>query len=325
MPLSEIYKPIKKELGQFEDSFIKQIAEQNGFAHSLAGLLLKSRGKRLRPALVLFSAKINNKEITPPVLSLAVAMELIHTASLIHDDVVDGANLRRKIPTINSKGDNQLAVLMGDYLYSRASIILSDINSQGILQNLAQTTTAMCQSELSQFNRRSDFNLKEEEYLKIVTNKTASLIASSCRNAALLSGASSAQIEALSNYGLNFGIAFQIVDDCLDFTGQEKALGKTLGLDLKRGSLTLPLIYLLNYPKQNGARSILKNIFSSLPSENQLNKVKKLVLESGAVTKAYQKAGTYIDRARESLKIFNSSPAKESLIKLSELCLNRDN
>lgn len=317
MLLSEIYQPIKSELEQFEGSFIKQIASQNGFAHILKGSLLRVRGKRLRPALVIFSAKIINKKINPSTLSLAVAMELIHTASLIHDDVVDGANLRRKVPTINARGDNYLAVLMGDYLYSIASIILSDINNQKILHNLSQTTTAMCQSEIRQLKGRGDFELREDEYLKIIKDKTASLISSGCRNAALLAGASLSQIKALSDYGLNFGMAFQIVDDCLDFSGKEKALGKTLGLDLERGSLTLPLIYLINSPRGSKAKMLLKN--------RDLNRVKDLVQEAEVLSKTYQKARQYIDKANLAIKIFTDSPIKASLIELGELCLKRSN
>lgn len=311
MHLSKIYQPIQKELEQFEDSFIKQITRQNGFTPALINRLLSSQGKRLRPALVLFSAKINNKKITPPLLSLAVAMELIHTASLIHDDVVDGANLRRKTSTINANGDNQLAVLMGDYLYSQASAILSYINNQKILVNLSKTTTGMCRSEISQFNRRGDFSLKEGEYLKIIKDKTASLIASCCYNAAVLAGASAERIQALTDYGLNFGLGFQIIDDCLDFTGKEKRLGKTLGLDLKRGSLTLPLIY------------FLRNRRPVPDMTSDLNKLRNLILKSDALTQTYQKAKTYIQKAQSALKIFKNSAVKNSLVELSEFVLTR--
>ena len=323
MPLTEIYQPIKKELAQFEVNFQKQILSYNGSTGHLINRLLRSRGKRLRPALVLFSAKISRQKITPSILSLAMAMELIHTASLIHDDVIDGANVRRKFPTINARGDNQLAVLMGDYLYSQASAILSKINNQKILFNLAQTTKTMCQSEILQFSRRGDLNLKEGEYLKIIKDKTASLIASCCSAAAILAQASPQKIKALSDYGLNFGMAFQIVDDCLDFSGTQKALGKTLGLDLKRGSLTLPLIYLLNSVRQPDILRILKNNFCGRKEVKDLGKIKQLVMKNKVLPQAYQKAKTYIDRAQKSLKIFGKSPLKTSLIKLSELCLNR--
>ncbi len=325
MQLSQIYKPIQEELGQFEDNFRRQVASHNGFALPLTDYILRSSGKRLRPALVLFCAKINNKKVTPSVLSLAVAMELIHTASLIHDDVIDGANIRRNAPTINAGGENQLAVLMGDYLYSNASAILSELKTQKILSDLSRVTKFMCQSELWQFSRRYDLNLKEEEYLKIIENKTASLIASSCRNAAVLSALSKKETSALTSYGLNFGMAFQMVDDCLDFIGQEKILGKTLGLDLKRGSLTLPLIYLLQSSSKEEAGILLKDTFKMKKNMKNLSRIKKLILESRAVADTYKKAQEYIKKARRALDIFSPSAAKASLIELSELCLRRNN
>jgi len=321
MQLSEMYKPIKADLDRVEDVLRACLATEGTLVYQVSRSLLGASGKRLRPALVLLSSKIGDKG-EDNVIYLAAAIELIHTASLIHDDVIDKADLRRKEATVNSKWGNEFSVLFGDYIYSKAFFLLARIEESEILSSLSRATSIMCEGEMIQIAERYNWDLSEAEYLSIIGKKTASLFSASCELGALLGGADSEKVNALSRYGSNFGIAFQIVDDCLDITGEEKDLGKSLGSDLQGGKMTLPLISLLNLVSERERKEV-KSLLQSKDRSAPQAQIGQMALEYRAIDYSLDKARAYIDQAKGDLKILEGSVFKEHFLKLAGDLLGR--
>jgi len=262
--------------------------------------------------LVLFSAGINNPQIT----TLAAAAELIHIATLIHDDVIDEADLRRNQTTVNRKWGNETAVLAGDNLFASAFFILTGSVGPEVMRILSHAAERMCRGEIRQIKHRLDLNLKEEDYLKIIGDKTGVFMAACCQTGALLGKRDKKTVEVLGKYGLDFGIAFQIVDDCFDLTGKEIKLGKSLRSDMQNGKLTLPLIYFLR--ERKSAIKTFDDLKESwLSSENGLRE--KTIRDSLA------KARGYIIRAKEDVEAIEEPFIKEKLMALSDYLLVRGN
>lgn len=239
MRLKEIYKPIEEELERVE----ARLAEGLNDGSALGSHLLKMKGKRLRPALVLLSSKLGRAKLSQAI-DLATAVELIHTASLVHDDVIDDAKVRRRRPSLNMKFGKNAAILFGDYLYSKAFEIISALNNPRVTTALLRATNAICQGEMQQLFRVFQ-TLREKEYLKIIADKTASLFSACCEAGGIISGANSRQISNLRKYGHNLGMIFQVTDDCLDVIGDER-----------EGKMTLPLIYLNRYSGRSKTEAV---------------------------------------------------------------------
>jgi len=317
MNLYEIYQPIRNNLEKVEKILEEKIPVNNSFLKEINSYLFSpvSRGKRLRPALVLFSSKLNHGNNNKEIISLAVALELIHTASLIHDDIIDGAITRRNQLTVNEKWGNQVAVLSGDILYAQAFHHLSEIGDPEIIKIITQTISLMSLGEMEELRNKNNFCLTEQEYLRIVRNKTAILLSTCCRTGALLAGAVKKTATLFSEYGLNFGLAFQIIDDCLDFVGEKEKIGKPIGLDLKDGKITLPLIRLFNLLPAERTKELRQLSFG---------RIKNLILEYRALDYAWEKARKYIAIAKEKLDILAPSPYRNSFFKLAEYLITRD-
>ena len=315
MKLEKIYSPIKKELGRIETELRSQLlSSKDKFILEVNGYLLDSAGKRLRPSLVLLSAKMNNhwdKKAIP----VAAALELIHTASLVHDDVLDEADLRRKRATVNTRWGNESAVLTGDYLYFKAFSILSQLEVQKISSIVSFAAEKMCEGEIIQTCKTYKLNLSEEDYLEIIEKKTASLMAASCEVGAVLCQSDPPTRKALASYGLNFGMAFQIIDDCLDLVFPADKMGKSTYKDFAQGKMTLPLIYLVRrLTKENGQK--INGLFHKDREE-----IINLLREYEVVEQSWQKAKEYLSRAKDQLKISRDSEAKEALFLLSDYLL----
>lgn len=321
MQLSDIYKPIKEDLDRVEDVLRACLATEGKLIYQVSRYVLSASGKRLRPALVVLSSKIGDNG-EQNVVYLAAAVELIHTASLIHDDVIDRADLRREKATVNSKWGNELSVLFGDYIYSKAFSLLARIEGSEILSSLSRSTSIMCEGEMIQIAQRYNLDLSEEEYLSIIRKKTAALFSASCELGAVLGGADSEKVNALSRYGSNFGIAFQIVDDCLDITGEEKDLGKSLGSDLKGGKMTLPLIFLLNLVPEREKKEA-KSLLQLKGRSASQTQIREMTQEYGAIDHSLNRAREYIDRAKGDLQILGASVLKESFVHLADDLLRR--
>lgn len=315
MELEKIYSPIKKELGRIETELRSQLlSSKDKFILEVNGYLLDSAGKRLRPSLVLLSAKMNNhwdKKAIP----VAAALELIHTASLVHDDVLDEADLRRKRATVNTRWGNESAVLTGDYLYFKAFSILSQLEVQKISSIVSFAAEKMCEGEIIQTCKTYKLNLSQEDYLEIIEKKTASLMAASCEVGAVLCQSDPPTRKALASYGLNFGMAFQIIDDCLDLVFPADKMGKSTYKDFTQGKMTLPLIYLVRkLTKEDGQK--INGLFHKDREE-----IINLLREYEVVEQSWQKAKEYLSRAKDQLKVLQDSEAKEALSLLSDYLL----
>jgi len=315
MELEKIYSPIKKELGRIETELRSQLlSSKDEFILEVNRYLLDSAGKRLRPSLVLLSAKMNNhwdKKAIP----VAAALELIHTASLVHDDVLDEADLRRKRATVNTRWGNESAVLTGDYLYFKAFSILSQLEVQKISSIVSFAAEKMCEGEIIQTCKTYKLNLSEEDYLEIIEKKTASLMAASCEVGAVLCQSDPPTRKALASYGLNFGMAFQIIDDCLDLVFPADKMGKSTYKDFAQGKMTLPLIYLVRrLTKEDGQK--INGLFHKDREE-----IINLLREYEVVEQSWQKAKEYLSRAKDQLKVLQDSEAKEALSLLSDYLL----
>lgn len=244
--LKEIVKPILPRLAQVEDRLEAVAQESEGILREASVYVLSGGGKRLRAALVLYCASFKepSDEIYDKAVQVACAVELIHSATLVHDDIIDHAVIRRLKPAVNIRFGEDVAVLLGDFLYARAFEMIAKVGDSSVTELMARTTRLMCEGELDQLKHRFRADLTIEEYLSFIERKTAALISASASSGAILSGLSPLEQKSLSSYGMNVGIAFQIVDDILDIVGMEQKTGKTLHTDMGNGKMTLPLILL---------------------------------------------------------------------------------
>ncbi len=315
MRLEKIYLPIKKELDRIENELRSQLlSSEDKFILKVNEYLLDNVGKRLRPSLVLLCAKTNN-HWDEKAIPVAAALELIHTASLVHDDVLDEATLRRKRVTINARWGNEPAILTGDYLYFKAFSILSQLEVARISAIVSFAAEMMCEGEIIQTCKTFQPDLSEEDYLEIIKKKTACLIAASCEVGAVLSGSSPRIQESLAQYGLNFGIAFQIIDDCLDLVSLSGKAGKSTYKDMEQGKMTLPLIYLAReLSKENGQK--IRGLF-----EKNREEIINLLKDYGAIEYSWQKAKEYLDRAKDHLEALGNFETREALYLLGDYLL----
>ncbi len=315
MELERIYSPIKKELKKVEHELRTQVlSSKGGPILEISRYLLGSAGKRLRPSLVVLCAKTNN-HWNEKAIPVSVALELIHTASLVHDDVLDEADLRRKRATVNSKWGNEPAILTGDYLYFKAFHILSQLDLPKISSIVSFAAEMMCEGEIAQTSKTYALNLGEEDYLEIIRKKTACLMAAGCEVGAILSENHPSAQKALANYGLDFGIAFQIVDDCLDLVSPPEKVGKSTYKDFAQGKMTLPLIYLARKLARKDGQKI-KGLF-----DKDREEIITLLRDYDTVEESWQTAREYLHKAKDQLELLEDSEAKEALSLLSDYLL----
>lgn len=303
--LSEIYELISDELLVVEDELSKYLSCKNSTFSPLNNHISSLSGKRLRPAIVLLTSKMLNYQGQARI-HLATAIELIHTATILHDDVIDEARIRRFKESVNFRWGNKIAILSGDAILARAMSILTNHTPQEVIKVVAQSVDEICAGEIEQIMKSYDPSLSEEVYLSILSKKTASLISACTRGVAILSSASGKETTALRKYGSKFGLAFQIIDDCLDLIGSEEEIGKEVLNDKSQGKLTLPLVEL---------RRRQPNID---PFDIDREKAKKLVIECGALDYTLKKAEMYLDQAKAELEIFPSSVYLDALKKIAD-------
>jgi octaprenyl-diphosphate synthase len=278
------------------------------------------RGKMLRPCLLLLSGRAIGPLI-PAHIRLATVVEMVHMATLVHDDVLDEAELRRKGATINHLKGNEAAVLLGDYLISHSYHLCSSLDSQFAARLIARTTNTVCEGELLQIDNRNNIDLTEETYFEIITRKTASLCATSCLLGAKYSNANERHQHQLELFGLSLGIAFQIQDDILDLVGEEPTVGKTLGLDIGKGKMTLPIIHFLSTAPQHH-RKLLRSLFTN-GEPDQVEKIRNLILPSKSIEYARNRARQLVEGARQSLADLADSDAKKALDTMAEFVISR--
>ncbi|REK18646.1 MAG: polyprenyl synthetase family protein [Planctomycetota bacterium] len=315
-----LYAPIAEELSAAEDLLRRELSSDHLFVDGLVKHAFRLGGKRLRPALLLLSAKaIGN--INQAHVVLAAVVEMIHTATLVHDDVLDEASLRRHVETVNARSDNEASVLVGDFLFTHAFYLASSLETTYACQTIGRATNIVCAGELRQIHSRGNFELSESEYLSIIEAKTAELCACCCRLGAHYAGADAKTADALDRFGRNLGIAFQIADDMLDLVGDEDSMGKSLGTDLEKQKLTLPVIRLLA-ERSAGERAEVIELLSS-QSRADRNQVNLWLERSDALEYARQKAQDYAAQAKRDIEHLAPSPARDILATLCELVVSR--
>ncbi len=294
-----------------------------GIVDLVTRFILKQKGKKIRPLLVLLSAKISGG-ITERSYRGAKLVELLHTATLIHDDVVDNADTRRGFPSINAIWKNKISVLMGDYLLSRGLMLAVEGKDFDFLGIITKAVKRMSEGELLQIGKTRKLDIDEETYFRIISDKTASLLSTCCEIGALSATENPYCSTAMKSFGENLGVAFQIRDDILDFIGTSKIIGKPLGGDIKEKKITLPLIYVL----QNGGKSFSSSILKKIKSGSKNDEVKEIiefVKNNGGIDYAIKTAKDYAERAKHDLDVFPASETKESLYNLVDFIVERKN
>jgi octaprenyl-diphosphate synthase len=324
--LDAIYATIRGELEQTEDMLYGVLCSEHPFVDQLVRHGFRMGGKRLRPALVLLSG-VACGSLTETHRTLAAAVEVIHTATLVHDDILDEATTRRHMETINSRWSTEAGVLVGDFLLAQALCLAAETDDPFAVREIAAGCKVMCEGELRQTASRGDFGLTEEEYFKIIEGKTASLLRVCCRLGAHYAGGTPEQIDALGEFGRKIGLAFQIVDDLLDLLGDESRVGKSLGTDLKKRKLTLPMIRMLECSSSKRRQELLAAWEEEEPAadENLSNgDLTASLKNSDALAYAEEAAKREIKEAVELLRaILPDSESRTSLEGLAHFVVKR--
>ena len=318
----EIFDLVQADLARVEEEFGRQTVSSVRPITEIGQYLQVSGGKRLRPALVLLSAKLCGYE-GPSAVRLGAVVEMIHTATLVHDDIIDEAEKRRGRPSTNSRWGNHMSVLAGDWLYMQAfNISLAERNFR-ILDLLIGLTQTMVEGELLQFSQLKQIGVSEDDYLELAYRKTACLFAACLRLGALLGGQSDAAETRLGSYGANLGLAFQLIDDLLDFTSSEERLGKPVGSDLREGKVTLPLIYLLPRCRPDEREKVAQILGDGGFRQVTLAEIQELIERYGTLAAVRAKARDFARRAAEVLEEFPGSPYKDALRSLADFIVER--
>ena len=318
--LMALYAPIASDLAEAEKVFNAELASRYPFVQTLVDHCADFRGKRLRPALVFLTAKASG-EVKPDHAVLAAVVEMIHTATLVHDDILDESMIRRHAATVNAEWGNEAAVLMGDYLFTHAFHLAASLETTLACRWIGHATNLVCEGEMQQVHNRGNFDLDEDDYFSIIRGKTAELTAVSCRLGAHYAGAPEPTVGAMDDYGRDLGVAFQIADDVLDLWGEERATGKSLGTDLEKQKLTLPLIRLLETSDPESAASIRSLLAEARPEDRP--RVRDLLDRSEALQYAWSRAENHAEKAASALDILPESPSKSALRTLTRYVVHR--
>jgi len=328
MELGQIYAPVQEDLRALDALLRAELVSDDPFIGELVAHVLSTHGKMIRPALVCLSALAGAAERAdrPPArLEISGAVELIHVASLVHDDVIDIADLRRGQATVNSLWGNQVAVLLGDYLFSKAFHLLARLRAAELAAAMAWATVRMSQAEIKQIKYGNTAHTDEAIYFDIIEGKTAQLMSAACRCGAMTAGADARAVEALAAFGLEWGMAFQITDDALDVTSSTSSLGKPIGSDIQTGKVTLPVIHALRRAPEVDRRRLETMLAAANGDarDGDPGEIREILSRSGAVEYALGVARTRAARAAAALEPLRDSPARRSLGALVEFVTAR--
>jgi octaprenyl-diphosphate synthase len=318
----KILAAVENDLDDIEKALSDNLNPYLDLVSEVAGHILFSGGKRLRPLLMVLSARMcgynGNYEKT-----FSTALEYLHTATLLHDDLVDDAALRRGKPVAHANWGNSITVLVGDYLLARALSISAGTGRLRVIQILAELTENMSQGEVHQLMRKGDITLTEEEYLEVIRRKTAVLFEAACRVSAIIADAPQEKESALAEYGYNLGIAFQMADDLFDYTLQTSELGKEVGADLREGKLTLPVIYALKQAQSMDREKMIKIIQDKDFSTDDFATLIDLLENYDGLAYTKKAAASYIDTAKAALSVFEPSQTKDTMLDIANYALAR--
>jgi geranylgeranyl pyrophosphate synthase len=315
-----ILEPIREELAQVEAT-LSEVSGQ-AFAPLAAAMraLLDSGGKRLRPALTILSSRLGHVLDQDAVIAAAASVEMLHTATLVHDDLIDNAGLRRGNPTLNASWDLGSTVLAGDYIFAQAAALAAQTGNPRVISLFAETLKTICDGELRQVFSHLDWYQPEEEYYRRIFSKTASLFAASAESGAVLGGIDEEEVVAVRDFGRNLGMAFQVVDDILDFTGDEGVMGKPVGSDMRQGILTLPVFHFLQLHPESRDR-LVELVEAS--DQAGLDQAVDMVCQSSAIDAARAEARSFITLAKEALSTLPSAQPRRTLLALADFAVER--
>jgi octaprenyl-diphosphate synthase len=322
--LSQIFEPIRADLEKVDREFGRHVQSQVELIPTIGRYIQTSGGKRVRPAVLLMASRLCGYEGDRAILYAAV-VEFIHTATLVHDDIIDDSDLRRGRLAVHSRWGNDITVLLGDYLYIKSMALALTHDALEIIRLLCDVTLRMIEGELYQLTKNGDADITEEEHFDIIRRKTAYLFGGCAQIGGMLGKVTSEREQALREYGFNLGIAFQLVDDLLDFTGDAQAVGKPIGSDLREGKVTLPLIHLLRQTNDGGDSRIVRDIIQSHNvTDDQWSQLLRSLKEHASIDYAYRRAVEYADRAKKPLAAFPPSAERDALLALPDYVLSRD-
>jgi len=323
LALSQIFESIREDLERVDREFARHVESQVELIPKIGKYIQTSGGKRMRPAVLLMAARLAGYTGDRAVLYAAV-VEFIHTATLVHDDIIDDSELRRGRLAVHSRWGNDITVLLGDYLYIKSMAMALTHDTLDLVRLLCDVTLRMIEGELYQLTKNGDADITEDEHFEIIRRKTAYLFGGCAQIGGMLGKVDKAGEQALQDYGFNLGIAFQIVDDLLDFTGDASTLGKPIGGDLREGKMTLPLIHLLAQGNEVGERIVRDIIASRTTTDEQWRELLQELKEHRSIDYAYRRASEFAERAKKPLYVFPPSAERDALIALPDYVVSRD-
>jgi octaprenyl-diphosphate synthase len=321
--LAQIFEPIRDDLDAVEQEFVRHIQSRVALIPEMGRYIQMSGGKRVRPAVLLMAARLSGYTGDRAVLYASV-VEFIHTATLVHDDIIDGADLRRGRMAVHSRWGNDITVLLGDYLYIKSMAMALTQDSLEIIRLLCDVTLRMIEGELYQLTKTGDVDITEDEHFEIIRRKTAFLFGGCAQIGGMLGGVTPERESALCEYGFNLGVSFQLVDDLLDYTADQTALGKPIGGDLREGKVTLPIIMLLKRGGPEADRLIRTVVQERSVTPEQWREILRQLREHRATEFAYERAVEYAARAKACLSVFPPSRERDALQALPDYVLARD-
>lgn len=322
MSLRNVLSQYEHEIRKMEESFKGYFHSDVSLIPEISDHLISSGGKRFRPLLLLIAAELCGYKGARR-YPLSAVVEFIHTATLLHDDVIDHAETRRGKPSANQVWGNSASVLVGDFLYSKSFQLLSADGDIAVINLLSNTTNIMAEGEVLQLQKCGDVDITEKDYLSVIEKKTAVLISAACAVGAILSRASESRIEAMARFGMRVGMAFQLTDDTLDYMAAEEEFGKAIGMDLREGKITLPLIHALRKSSPDEKKRTRDVIRGGASDGHAVGEIVSLIKKYKGIDYALQKARTYIEEAKAYLNPFEESSAKQALIAISDYIIDR--
>ena len=321
--LAQLFEPIRDDLRAVEREFARHVQSQVSLIPAIGSYIQDGGGKRIRPAVLLMAARMSGYTGGELAVLYASVVEFIHTATLVHDDIIDESDLRRGREAVHTKWGNHVTVLFGDFLYLKSMSLALSQDRIEIIRQLCEVTLRIVEGEIYQLTKNGVADLTEEEHFDIVRRKTAYLFAGCARIGGLLGPTTREQQDALWDYGLNIGMAFQIVDDLLDFTGDEVVLGKPVGGDLREGKMTLPVIHLLQRDG-DGAALIRRIVEARAATLDEWRELRAMLVQARSIDYAHRAAADFVERAKKALYVFPASDARDALMFLPDYVISRD-
>jgi octaprenyl-diphosphate synthase len=323
LALSQIFESIREDLERVDREFARHVESQVELIPTIGKYIQTSGGKRMRPAVLLMAGRLTGYTGDRAVLYAAV-VEFIHTATLVHDDIIDDSELRRGRLAVHSRWGNDITVLLGDYLYIKSMAMALTHDTLDLVRLLCDVTLRMIEGELYQLTKNGDADITEEQHFDIIRRKTAYLFGGCAQIGGMLGKVDKAGEQALQEYGFNLGIAFQLVDDLLDFTGDASTLGKPIGGDLREGKMTLPLIHLLAQGNEVGERIVRDIIASRTTTDEQWSELLRALKDHRSIDYAYRRASEFAERAKKPMYVFPPSAERDALLALPDYVVSRD-